>query len=117
FDGRMEMLVSVPLVLEYEAVLTRPQLLKDVAMTIEEAGSILDAILTRAVHVEMRFLWRPQLKDPADEMVLETAVNGNADYLATFNLRHLREAAALFGIKAAVPGEIWRKIRSEYEKE
>ncbi len=117
FDGRMEMLVSVPLVLEYEAVLTRSQLLKDAAMTIEEAGSILDAILTTAVPVEMRFLWRPQLKDPSDEMVLETAVNGNADYLATFNLRHLREAAALFGIKAEVPGEIWRKIRSEYEKE
>jgi putative PIN family toxin of toxin-antitoxin system len=117
FDGRMEMLVSVPLVLEYEAVLTRPQLLKDVAITTEEVGSILDAILTTAVHVEMRFLWRPQLKDPSDEMVLETAVNGNADYLATFNLRHLREPAALFGIKAAVPGEIWRKIRSEYEKE
>jgi hypothetical protein len=48
---------------------------------------------------------------------LETGVNGNADYLATFNLRHLREAAALFGIKAVVPGEIWRKIRSGYEEE
>jgi putative PIN family toxin of toxin-antitoxin system len=117
FDGRIEMLVSVPLVLEYEAVLTRPQLLKDVAMTIGEVGTLLDAILSMAVPVEMRFLWRPQLKDPSDEMVLETAVNGSADYLATFNLRHLREAAGLFGIRAAVPGQIWRKIRSEYEKE
>ena len=86
-------------------------------MTIGEAGSVLDAILATAVPVEMRFLWRPQLKDPADEMVLETAVNGSADYLATFNLRHLREAAALFGIRAAVPGQVLRKIRSEYEKE
>jgi putative PIN family toxin of toxin-antitoxin system len=117
FDRRIQVLVSVPLVLEYEAVLTRPQLLKDVAMTIGEAGSVLDAILATAVPVEMRFLWRPQLKDPADEMVLETAVNGSADYLATFNLRHLREAAALFGIRAAVPGQVLRKIRSEYEKE
>src|SRR5271168_2446821 len=115
-DRRIEMLVSVPLVLEYEAVLTRPQLLKDAAMTIEEAGSILDAVLLTAVPVEMRFLWRPQLKDPSDEMVLETAVNGSAAYLATFNLRHLREAAALFGIRAAVPGQILRKFRSEYEK-
>ena len=90
-DGRIEMLVSVPLVLEYEAVLTRPQLLKDVAMTIADVGAVLDAILSMAVPVEMRFLWRPQLKDPSDEMVLETAANGSADYLATFNLRHLRE--------------------------
>ncbi len=117
FDGRIEMLVSVPLVLEYEAVLTRPQLVKDVAMTIGEVGAILDAILSVAVPVEMRFLWRPQLKDPSDEMVLETAVNGSAAFLATFNLRHLREAAALFGIKAALPGQVLRKIRSEYEKE
>jgi putative PIN family toxin of toxin-antitoxin system len=117
FDGRIEMLVSVPLVLEYEAVITRPQLLKAVGMTIVEAESVLDAILATAVPVEMRFLWRPQLKDPSDEMVLETAVNGSADYLATFNLRHLREAAALFGIKATVPGQVLRKIRSEYEKE
>jgi putative PIN family toxin of toxin-antitoxin system len=116
-DGRIEMLVSVPLVLEYEAVLTRPQLLKDVAMTIADVGAVLDAILSMAVPVEMRFLWRPQLKDPSDEMVLETAANGSADYLATFNLRHLREAAAVFGIRAAVPGQILRKIRSEYEKE
>ncbi|MGA2880485.1 MAG: putative toxin-antitoxin system toxin component, PIN family [Bryobacteraceae bacterium] len=117
FEGRVEMLVSVPLVLEYEAVLTRPQMLRDMAMTIGEVGAVIDAILTTAVPVEMRFLWRPQLKDPSDEMVLETAVNGNADYLATFNLRHLREAAGLFGVRAAVPGQIWRKIRSEYEKE
>ena len=116
-DGRIEMLVSVPLVLEYEAVLTRPQLLKDVEITTEEVGAILDAILATAIPVEMWFLWRPQLKDPSDEMVLETAVNGNADYLATFNLRRLREAADLFGIRAAVPGQIWRNIRSEHEKE
>lgn len=49
------MLVSVPLVLEYEAVLTRPQLLKDVAMTIEEVRAVLDAILATAVPVEMWF--------------------------------------------------------------
>jgi putative PIN family toxin of toxin-antitoxin system len=116
-DRSVEMLVSVPLVLEYEAVLTRPPLLKDVAMTIADVGAVLDAILSIAVRVDMRFLWRPQLKDPSDEMVLETAVNGSADYLATFNLRHLQEAAALFGIRAAVPGQVLRKIRSKYEKE
>jgi hypothetical protein len=50
-------------------------------------------------------------------MVLETAVNGSADLIATFNLRHLREAASLFGIEAAVPGKVWKKIRSRYEEE
>jgi putative PIN family toxin of toxin-antitoxin system len=114
---RIDMLVSVPLVLEYEAVLTRPEQLKSFGLTAGEVESILDSIVLVAERVSFQFLWRPKLKDPAAEMVPETAVNGSADYLATFNLRHLREAAALFGIKAAVPGEIWRKIRSIYEKE
>jgi predicted nucleic acid-binding protein len=107
----------IPFVLEYEAVLTRPEHLRGFGLTSREVESILDAIVLVAERVSFQFLWRPQLKDPSDEMVLETAVNGNADYLATFNLRHLREAAALFGIKAVVPGEIWRKLRNDYEKE
>ena len=114
---RVVTLISVPLILEYEAVLTRPEQLKGFGLTIGEVNSILDALVAVAEPVTFRFLWRPQLKDPSDEMVLETAVNGNADYLATFNLRHFLEPAALFGMRAAVPGHIWRKIGSEYEKE
>jgi len=114
---RVVTLISVPLILEYEAVLTRPEQLKGFGLTVGEVNSILDAIAAVAEPVTFRFLWRPQLKDPSDEMVLETAVNGNADYLATFNLRHFLEPAAFFGMRAAVPGQIWRKIGSEYEKE
>jgi predicted nucleic acid-binding protein len=57
------------------------------------------------------------LKDPADEMVLDTAVNGQADCLVTFNLRHLGQAAREFGIRVDVPGTICREIRErEHEK-
>ena len=67
--------------------------------------------------VALRFLWRPQLKNPGDEMVLEMAVNGQADCLATFNVRHLREAAMVFGIRATRPGEVWREIRGAKHEE
>lgn len=40
-----------------------------------------------AEPVETHLLWRPQLRDPGDEMVPEAAVNGQADLLVTFNLR------------------------------
>ena len=57
------------------------------------------------------------LKDPSDEMVLETVVNGRADRLVTFNLRHLRQAAQESGISADGPGATWREIRGrEHEK-
>lgn len=55
--------------------------------------------------VELHFLWRPQLGDPSDEMVLEAAVNGQADVLVTHNIRDFREAAVRFGLRAATPRE------------
>ncbi|HUI80857.1 MAG TPA: PIN domain-containing protein [Bryobacteraceae bacterium] len=103
--------------LEYEAVLTRREHLDQIGVTIEEISLVLDALAAIAEPVTMRFLWRPQLKDPADEMVLETAVNGRADHLATFNLRHLVSAARAFGIHAAPPGAIWREIRRTTHEE
>jgi len=50
------------------------------------------------------YLWRPQLADPGDELVLETAVNARAELIASFDLRHLAKAAARFGIDVARSG-------------
>jgi predicted nucleic acid-binding protein len=75
-----------------------------------EISEVLDALAAVAERVVLRFLWRPQLKDPDDEMVLETAVNGRAGRIATFNTRHLAAAARTFGIRAEPPGSIWREI-------
>lgn len=117
FDGRLVILASVPLMLEYEAVLTRPGQLEETGLTVEETNAVLDAVAAVAEPVTLRFMWRPQLKDPADEMVLDTAVNGYAGLLATFNARHLSGAALRFGIRAKQPGEIWREIQgAKYEK-
>src|SRR5262249_10362916 len=110
-DRRVTMLVSVPLMLEYEAVLTRPEHLAAAGVTATDAHAILDALAAVLEPVPLLFLWRPTLKDPTDEMVLETAVNGGADRLVTFNLRHLGEAAWRFGIRAVTPSEAWRDIR------
>ena len=110
-ERRFILLVSVPLMLEYEAVLTRPEQLKRTGLTVRETNAILDALAAVVDEpVNLRFLWRPRLKDPADEMVLDTAVNGHADRLVTFNMRHLSKAAAEFGIRAVIPGEILREI-------
>jgi predicted nucleic acid-binding protein len=58
--------------------------------------------------VNLHVLWRPQLSDPNDEMVLETAVNGGADCIVTFNTKDFATAAARFGIKLFTPAEIVR---------
>jgi putative PIN family toxin of toxin-antitoxin system len=110
-ERRIIMPASVPLMLEYEAVLTRPEELNKIGLSSVEINVVLDALASVAEPVPLHFVWRPRFKDPGDEMVLDTAVNGRADRLATFNERHLRDAAMEFGIRTSRPGEVWREIR------
>lgn len=56
------------------------------------------------------FLWRPLLRDPADEMVLEVAINGRADALVTFNRRDFGNAPARFGIEVLSPQEALKRM-------
>lgn len=105
-NGGFTLLATPPVFLEYEAVLKRPEHLAAVGATVAEVTTVLEALATVLEPVEVSFLWRPQLQDPADEMVLEAAVNGQADWLVTFNLKHLAAAAARFGIRVGRPGEV-----------
>jgi putative PIN family toxin of toxin-antitoxin system len=114
-DCAFEVLASVPLIIEYEAVLTRPEHLDASGLTLRQMNEVLDALVRVSIPVHLWFLWRPRLKDPADEMVLETAVNGEADWLVTFNVRHLADAAREFGIRVMRPCDAWMEIR-RYEK-
>ena len=112
-DRRFVMLVSVPLMIEYEAVLTRQEHLAAAGITADDANTVLDGLAAVIEPVRLSFLWRPRLKEAADEMVLETAVNGTADRLVTFNLKHLGKAALEFGIRAVKPDEALQKMGGE----
>src|SRR5215469_13319975 len=115
-EGAFELLVAVPLMIEYEAVLNRPEHLEVIGLDIGEVNEILDAVARVCTPVPLRFLWRLRLKDPADEMVLETAVNGGADWLVTFNVRHLAEAARDFGMRVMQPSEAWKQVKKYAKK-
>ena len=67
---------------------------------------MLTAIIAVAEPVETHFLWRPQLRDSGDEMVLEAAVNGRADALVTFNVRDFAKVPSRFGIEVMLPPEV-----------
>ncbi|MBI3516671.1 MAG: putative toxin-antitoxin system toxin component, PIN family [Proteobacteria bacterium] len=105
------LLASVPLVIEYEAVCSRAEHRLAAGFTEEDLKTFLDAIIDLVEPVEPHFLWRPQLRDPGDELVLEAAVNGRAQVIATFNVRDFLPAAARFGIAALTPSETIRRIR------
>jgi putative PIN family toxin of toxin-antitoxin system len=115
-DGGIIVLASVPLMIEYEAVLTRPEQLSASGLSFAETNAVLDAVAGIVEPIHLHFLWRPRLKDPADEMVLETAVNGRADRLVTFNIRHLKAAAEDFGIRTVTPPEAWKEMQHGHAK-
>jgi putative PIN family toxin of toxin-antitoxin system len=110
-QGKVTLLVSVPLAIEYEAVCSEAEHQLAAGLREEEVAIFLDAVLAMAEPVKIHFLWRPQLRDPNDEMVLETAVNGHADALVTFNLRDFGTAPARFGIELMLPRDAAERIR------
>lgn len=109
---KLGMLASVPLFAEYEAVLTRPEQLRATRLSAAAMRRLLDELAERVLRVNGWFMWRPQLRDPADEMVLEAAVNGRADALISFNPRDFGDAPARFGVLLATPGQFLRSLKS-----
>jgi putative PIN family toxin of toxin-antitoxin system len=110
-QDRVTLLVSVPLAMEYEATCSEPEHQLAAGLSEQEVGIFLDAVLAMAEPVKTHFLWRPQLRDPGDEMVLETAVNGRADALVTFNVRDFGSVPERFGIEVLIPREAIKRIR------
>jgi putative PIN family toxin of toxin-antitoxin system len=98
---RFELLLSVPLMLEYESVLTRPEHLAACGASREDVSAVLDELALVGKRVELMIRTRPMLPDPNDEMVLETAINGRADAIVTFNERDFRPVAARFRCSVA----------------
>ena len=103
-EQRFTLLVSVALMIEYEAVMTRTRHLVASKLSAEDVGILLDAVASVAEPVRLAFLWRPSLRDADDDMVLEVAVNGQADAIVTFNRRDFRPATERFWIEILSPG-------------
>lgn len=112
-EGAVVPLASVAMMLEHEAVLSRPDHLAAMALTVGEVGAFLDHWAALVEPVVAHFSWRPTIRDPDDEVFVEAAVNGVADAIVTFNLTDYRPAddrQALLGIEVCRPSEILRRL-------
>ncbi len=108
--GEIVLAASVSLFMEYEAVCSRPEHILAAGLNAYDVGIFLDGLAHMIVPVEVHFLWRPQLRDPADELVLEAAVNASANALITFNLKHFALATERFGLPISQPGSFLRSL-------
>jgi putative PIN family toxin of toxin-antitoxin system len=105
---RFRICVSVPLVLEYEMALKRTP-----GLGASEAEQIVDYLCEVGDKREIYFLWRPFLRDPKDEMVLEVAVEARAEAVVTHNVRDFDGVEERFGIRVIRPGEFLLDLEEE----
>ena len=105
--GRYEIALSVPLVLEYETTLLRHA--QDLGLSEEEATALVDYLCSVGAAQEIHFLWRPTLRDPRDECVLEVAVAAGCQAIVTHNTRDFT-GAERFGVEVLTPGQFLRRL-------
>jgi putative PIN family toxin of toxin-antitoxin system len=109
-ERRCVPLVTTAMFLEYEDVLLRPEHRLVTGMSERDVAGFLGALASAAEPVEVHFMWRPQLSDPADELVLEAAVNGQAEAIVTHNVRDFSTAARAFGIPVRTPAQVLEEM-------
>jgi putative PIN family toxin of toxin-antitoxin system len=109
-EARFTMLASVPLLIEYQAVMSRREHLAASRLLAADVEALLDAVAAVAEPILLDFLWRPVLPDPDDDMVLETGVNGRADAIVTFNRRHFAMVTKQFGLGVLSPADAIKRL-------
>ncbi len=100
----IEIAVSVPLVLEYEKVALAHQ--DHLIFSREDMLAYIDYLCSIAIRQKIHYLWRPYLRDPGDDMILELAVAAHCDYIITFNKKDFA-GSERFGIFAITPKELF----------
>ncbi len=108
--GKLRPLASTALFLEYEEVLQRPENRLATGMSQQDVEDFLAALASAMEPVDASFRWRPQLRDPKDELVLEAAFNGHADAVVTHNIRDFEPATRLFGLRILLPREALKEL-------
>lgn len=104
--NRFVLSVSVPLVLEYEHAARK--VARRAGLTYADIDTLLDYICSQSEHREIFYLWMPVLGDPSDDMILEVAVESEAGFIVTHNVRHF-DGSREFGIRAVTPGAFLAK--------
>ena len=109
-NPQFEFALSVALYTEWQAVLIRPEHLPP-GVPVEGALGYLRYLASIAHLQDVYYLWRPFLRDPDDDMVLECAVASGSQYLVTHNVKDFLRIAEL-GVTHLTPAAFMTLMRS-----
>lgn len=104
-SARLRMAASPAVWLEYESVLKRDEIRGLHGFSTDQVDAFLSALAVWVEPVSLHYIWRPQLRDPGDEMVLEAAVNARVDALVTCNVKDFSAVAPRFGLTIHTPAQ------------
>lgn len=107
---KLEIALTIAVYTEWQAVLTRPEHLPPGA-TPDMALGFLRYLASIAHLQDVHFLWRPFLRDPDDDMVLECAVASGSEFIVTHNVKDFRRVAEL-NVQAITPADFLKLLRS-----
>lgn len=112
--GEIEMAISVPVFQEYRAVLSRPENMKLLGLDDSDIDTIMDFVATVGRVTRISYSWRPNLRDEADNMIMELARASGSEYLITRNVKDMTIDSDLENddIEVVTPGYFlgsWRK--------
>lgn len=107
--GEYQPLMRNALFSEYESVIEREEILAKCPLTREEISVLLASLMSVSQWIFIYYLWRPNLKDEADNHLIELAVAGNAQIIATNNVKDFQNSELLFpNLSILKPEEILR---------
>ena len=106
-----DLLISVPLALEYEEVTHRSEHLVKSGMSHTQMNAFLKSLYLAGREISLGRFSRPNLPDAGDEHVLNLALRGRADGLVTQNTRHFAELPERYGVNLYSPQQAARLLR------
>ena len=111
--GKLKPLMGTTLFCEYEALLSRDELYQDAPLSAADREVLLDALMSVAAWTTIYFAWRPNLRDEADNHLVELAVAGGATAVITYNTKDLTNAELAFpGLRILTPEALLREMAS-----
>ena len=106
--GQIQIILSTTLLFEYEDILNRKK--SELGLPEKQIEAVLDNLCRLSDHQKIYYLWRPFLKDPNDDHILELAVASQTEIIVTHNIKDFN-GIDNFGIRAITPKQLLKEIK------